>query len=168
MNNAEFKIRHASPDDEKAILKIFNYFVENSFAAYTEYPEGPEFFHRLWDISRRYAFLVAENSDSEIIGFSLIHPYYGIGVFRRSARITYFILPQYTRKGLGKEFLDKLIDRAREMGVDNIMASVSSQNQNSIDFHKKYGFVECGRFKNIGHKWGQSFDEVWLQLRISS
>ncbi len=166
MNVPEFKIRGASLDDEKAVMKVFNYFVENSYAAYTEHSEGKEFFRRLWYISRGYPFYVAENKDGEIVGFALVHPYYGIGVFRRSVRITYFILPRYTRMGLGKRFLDLLTEACRKSSVDNIMASVSSRNQQSLEFHKKYGFVECGRFKDIGRKWGKSFDEIWLQLKV--
>lgn len=160
----KFKLRKAALEDEKAVLEIFNYFVENSYAAYTEHPENSAFFKRLWDISSGYPFYIAENQDGRAIGFALMHPYYGIGVFRKAARITYFILPEFTHKGLGKMFLDRLIYDARELGLENILASVSSLNEQSLDFHRKYGFTECGRFKEIGIKWGQKFDEVWFQL----
>jgi L-amino acid N-acyltransferase YncA len=162
----EFKIRAATINDEKAILGIFNYYAENSFAAYSEAPEGPGFFKRLWQIAAGYPFYIAENTDGKAVGFALMHAYYGIPVFRRAARITYFILPEYTNNGLGKIFLDKLTEDAREIGIDNILASISSRNEQSLQFHLKRGFVECGRFEKVGQKWGEDFDEVWMQKVI--
>jgi L-amino acid N-acyltransferase YncA len=162
----DFKIRTATFGDEKAILAIFNHYAESSFAAYSEAPEGPAFFKRLWQIAAGYPFYVAENRDGKIVGFALLHAYYGIPVFKRAARITYFIMPEYTHQGLGKIFLDKLIQDARDMGIDNILASISSRNEQSLKFHIKNGFSECGRFKKVGKKWDQDFDEVWMQRLI--
>jgi L-amino acid N-acyltransferase YncA len=51
--------------------------------------------------------------------------------------------------------------------VDTILASISSRNDGSIRFHKKNGFRECGRFRRVGRKFGQDFDIVWMQLRLS-
>ena len=162
----DIKIRNVTPGDERVVLEIFNYFVNNSFAAYTEHPEGSRFFQRLIEISKGYPFYVAENNSGEVVGFALLHPYYGIGVFRRAARITYFIKPECTRHGLGKVFLDNIVVEAMKIGVDIILASISSRNEQSISFHKKHGFVECGRFKDVGIKWGKSFDEVWMQYMV--
>lgn len=161
-----FKIRYAGMGDEEAILKIFNYFAENGYAAYTEKPEGPEFFRRLWQVSAGYPFYVAENEEGTVVGFALLHGYYPLPVFKRAARITYFVLPECTHQGLGKLFLDKLTGNAKEMGTDNLLASISSLNDQSLQFHRKYGFVECGRFKNVAKKWDKDFDEVRIQKPI--
>lgn len=83
--------------------------------------------------------------------------------FSRTAEVTYFIHPDYTGKGLGKKLLGFLEKGAVEKGITNILANISSLNPRSIDFHKKNGFVECGRFKNVGRKKGQLFDTVWMQ-----
>lgn len=39
-----YLIREASTEDVPGMLEVFNYYVENSFAAYIETPVGPEFF----------------------------------------------------------------------------------------------------------------------------
>jgi L-amino acid N-acyltransferase YncA len=162
----DFKIRDARLSDESAILSVFNHFAENSYAAYTENPEGPEFFRRLWAASSGYPFYVAEIPDGEVIGFALLHAYYPLQVFKRAARVTYFIKTEYTNQGLGEIFLDRLIQEARAMGIDNILASISSLNDQSLRFHEKHGFTECGRFLKAGRKWGRDFDEVWMQKLI--
>jgi L-amino acid N-acyltransferase YncA len=159
----EFTIRKAKVDDEAAVLDIFNYYVENSYAAYSDKPEGSRFFDRLWHIAIGYPFYVAEAADGKVVGFALLHAYYGISVFQRAVRITYFIHHDYTRRGLGRMFLDRLTVDAIAMGIDCIMASISSRNEPSIKFHERNGFMECGRFRRVGRKWDTDFDEVWMQ-----
>jgi phosphinothricin acetyltransferase len=52
------------------------------------------------------------------------------------------------------------------MGLNSILASVSSLNEASMIFHLRHGFVECGRFRNIGWKQGQAFDVVYYQKML--
>ena len=35
-----------------------------------------------------------------------------------------------------------------------------------MKFHLRHGFVECGRFRNIGRKQGQVFDVVYYQKML--
>jgi phosphinothricin acetyltransferase len=62
--------------------------------------------------------------------------------------------------------LNYLINEAKQKGVSSILASISSLNEGSINFHRKNGFVECGRFKKIGKKKEQFFDVVWMQRML--
>jgi phosphinothricin acetyltransferase len=55
------------------------------------------------------------------------------------------------------------ISEAKTMGIRIFLASISSLNEQSIQFHLKHGFVECGRFKGIGKKHGRTFDMIWMQ-----
>lgn len=52
------------------------------------------------------------------------------------------------------------------MGIKNIIAEVSSENKQSIDFHKKHGFVVAGELKDIGEKFEHSFGVVYMQKRL--
>ena len=162
----EYKIRPVRDTDRQGVLNVFNYFVENGFAAYTEELEGPAYFDRLIRVSAGYPFYVVESEAGEIIGYALLHPYYALDAFRSAARITYFILPEYTRQGLGRKLLDMLIEDAGNMGIVSLLASISSRNEQSLNFHLKRGFVKCGEFKNVGCKWNQDFDEIWMQRFI--
>jgi len=62
--------------------------------------------------------------------------------------------------------LDRLLAKAREMGITSILASISSLNPSSLSFHESHGFEECGRFAGIGRKNGQGFDVVWMQKMV--
>jgi phosphinothricin acetyltransferase len=41
--------------------------------------------------------------------------------------------------------LERFVEEARDIGVDTIVASISSRNEGSVWFHRKNGFVECGK-----------------------
>ena len=44
-----FAIREAISEDIQGMLEVFNYYVENSFAAYLETPVGPDFFKNIYE-----------------------------------------------------------------------------------------------------------------------
>ena len=52
------------------------------------------------------------------------------------------------------------------MGIKNIVAEVSSENEQSIEFHKKHGVVVAGELIDIGEKFGRSFGVVYMQKRL--
>ncbi len=55
------------------------------------------------------------------------------------------------------------------MGIDSLAASVSSKNEESLAFHRKNGFRECGRFERAaGSKNDQDFDIVWMRRQLWS
>ncbi len=77
-----------------------------------------------------------------------------------------FILPAQTRKGLGKRFLDRVIEDAKRKGVATLLANMSSLNEQSLNFHRNNGFDVCGRFECIGRKFGNDFDVMCLRRFI--
>ncbi|KYK23909.1 hypothetical protein AYK25_00640 [Thermoplasmatales archaeon SM1-50] len=71
-----------------------------------------------------------------------------------------------TSKGIGQKALKKLEEEAKKIGITILLADISSENISSIEFHKKNGFKECGRFHHIGKKKGKYFDVVWMEKEI--
>jgi L-amino acid N-acyltransferase YncA len=149
-----------------SVIGIFNYFVEYSFAAYPETRVAPEFFDRLLELVRGYSGLVVKSEAGEVVGFGLLRPYHPFDTFRRSAEVSYFLLPEHTRKGIGSALLQRFITTARSLGVDRLLAEVSSLNEQSLAFHQRNGFSECGRLPDVGRKFGRSFDVVWFVRSI--
>ncbi|MGA9100284.1 MAG: N-acetyltransferase family protein [Methanotrichaceae archaeon] len=159
----DYKLVPVSMEDGKAIIDIFNHYVKNSFAAYPEDEVPYELFQLFLDMAHGYPFLVAKDCSGKVLGFGFLHPHDRMSIFSQTAEITYFIAPENTGQGIGSQILDNLLDWAREKGITSILASISSLNPGSLAFHKKNGFVECGRFVGIGRKKGQEFDVVWMQ-----
>jgi len=161
-----YSLESMTEEHRVPVIDIFNTYIQNSFAAYPEAKVRYDFYDRLLEITKGYPALIAKSGEGEVVGFAFLHPFHFASTFRRTAEITYFILPQHTRRGLGKTALDRLAEAGRALGVDRLLASISSLNKESLRFHRKYGFQECGRFPEVGTKFGENFDVVWMVRRI--
>lgn len=163
MNYSMFPI---SNEDRKSIIDIFNHYVENSFAAYPEAKLPYEAFDMFLQMSQGYPTAKVQDKNGRVIGFGLLRSHNPMSTFAKTAEITYFIHPDHTGKGIGTKLLSLLEEEGMKKGITNILANISSLNPRSIDFHKKNGFIECGRFKSVGRKKGQLFDTVWMQKEL--
>ncbi len=151
-----------SMDHCKGAMDIYNYYVENSLAAYPDKAMPYEFFGKFIEITKGYpAYTIF--SEDEIIGFCFLRAHNPLPTFKECAEITYFIKHDFTGKGVGKLALDKLESEAREIGIKTILASISSENIQSLSFHENNGFRQCGRFEKIITKHGKQFDIIWMQ-----
>ena len=135
-----FCLETVSIEDGKDIIEIFNYYVENGYAAYPEVKVTDEFFDVLLDLSQGYPFIVAKGDNGKVLGFGMLRPHSQIPAFSKAAELTCFIAPEYTGNGIGSQILDCLVKEARERDITTILASISSLNTQSQAFHKKSGF----------------------------
>ncbi|MBP7736954.1 MAG: N-acetyltransferase [Spirochaetes bacterium] len=147
------------------VMGIFNYYIENSFAAFPEQPLPVEAFGMMKNMSKDLParVLVDEDDGGRCIGFGFLKAYNPMPAFRKTAAITCFIDRDCTGKGLGRNLLSILEAEAREKGITSILAEISSENPGSLRFHGANGFRECGRFAGIGMKKGKTFDVIWMQ-----
>ncbi|GBF34407.1 GCN5-related N-acetyltransferase [Desulfocucumis palustris] len=159
-------LRRMNNEDRISVIDIFNHYVEQSFAAFPEEKIPYAYFDEIFLRSDGYPRIVAENQDGSVVGFALLRPYNPIPAFRGTCEITYFIKPDMTGRGLGTLMLGFLLEEAKSTGIRNILAEISSINKDSIRFHHRRGFKECGRFPGIGRKKGIYFDVIWMQLTL--
>lgn len=145
----------------KKVIDIFNYYAENSFAAYPEKKLPYEFIGNFMAMTQGYpAYSIIVGK--EIVGFCFIRAFNPFSAFKETAEITYFIDVNYSGRGIGKIALNRLENEAEKMGIKTILASITSENIQSLSFHKKNGFLEYGRLPGVGKKFGQSFDLIMM------
>ena len=162
----EYSIDSMSNDDRESIMDIFNYYVENTFAAYPENKLPYQEFDMFLKVSDGFPRGTIKDENGKIVGFGMLRSHNPMPTFSHTAEVTYFVHPDYTGKGLGKMLLDSLEKDAVKKGITNILAHISSKNSSSIKFHEENGFTECGRFRKVGRKKGQKFDTVWMQKML--
>ena len=155
-----------SGEDIAEMAGIFNYYVEHSFATYTDAPVSVERFEALMSFGAGYPAFVAHDGDGTLAGFGLLRPYSPIPAFDRAAELTCFLAKGYTGRGIGTMMLEALESGAAELGIESIVATVSSLNAESLRFHLARGFVEQGRLVGIGSRGGRRFDVVYLQKML--
>ncbi len=150
----------------KPVIDIFNHFIEHSFAAYPERTLDYEAFEHFIIISSGFPRVIVKAPDGRIIGFAFLQQYHPASSLKKTAMFTCFILPEHTRKGLGTMILERFLQEAGSLGIERILASISSLNAQSLAFHLRHDFTECGRFPGIGEKFGTTFDMVWMIRRV--
>ncbi len=157
------KLRLITEADAPDMVKLFNHFALHTFAAYPSVAVDESMYHRLKGFAGEFPFYVVEDESGTMIGFALTRRYHMADTMSRVGEITIFLSPDNTHHGIGTAILKQLEADARAHGVDILLASASSRNEASLNFQKRNGFVECGRFKRVGRKFGEEYDMVWMQ-----
>ena len=155
----------ARDGDGRVVIDIFNHYVKNTFAAYPEEAVPYQSYELLRRTAEGYPFLVARD-EKAVMGFAMLRPHSPFAAFSMAAEVSCFVAPEQTGKGIGSQLYHRLLHESREKGLRTILAGISSLNPKSLAFHERMGFVQCGRFLNVGRKWGKDFDVVWMQKTI--
>lgn len=163
----DYSLETMSASHRQPVIDIFNQFIRHSHAAFPTEPVDYRFFDHLLEKSRGYPAVVVKDAAQQVVGFAFLRPPYSEASFRRTAEITYFILPDHTRQGLGSAILELFMEQAGPLGIDTFLAAISSKNEESLRFLLKNSFREVGRFAKIGRKFGEDFDVVWLQKHLA-
>jgi phosphinothricin acetyltransferase len=166
IQTADYRIVPLSERHCQEAIEIFNFYITESHAAFPDKPVPEAFFIRFLEMSKGYPALAVMAADI-VVGFSFLRPYHWAETFRRTAEITYFLRPEHTRQGLGSTLLEYLCQQAGQHGIEVIIASLSSRNLASLAFHLKNGFEICGTLRQVGKKFGQDFDVVLMQKKIT-
>ncbi len=161
-----YSIRLTKDEDKDRVISIFNNYVKNSMAAYPENPLPVQAWEHFKGMCLNGNLWIAEDENGEICGFAMLKPYMSMGTFSRTADLGYFIDPAHTGKGLGRMLLERLEEVARNLGIKVLVANVSSQNEVSLQFHRKIGFTECGRLPEVGKKHDKIFDIIWFYKHL--
>jgi L-amino acid N-acyltransferase YncA len=164
----KYTLDKMTPEHRKAVIDVFNHFVETSFAAYNDKVVGYDFFDVFLNMARGYPAVVAKTETGDVVGFAFLSSFHHAPSFGRTACVSYFIHPEHTRRGIGGLILQRFEKEAAENGINSLLAHISSRNPDSIEFHRKNGFEECGRFLDVGEKFGKSFDMIWVQKRLTA
>lgn len=158
----EYAFEKLGPRHRDGVLRVFNYYILNSTAAYREERIGDEHYRELLNTAATYPAFAIVDSGGEVVGFCRLKPHSPLPTFSETAELTYFLDPRHTGKGLGTAALSRLESAARSLGVRVLLASISSENEVSLSFHRARGFVEYGRFPEIIKKFGRRFAIVWM------
>ena len=89
------------------------------------------------------AHYIAAESDGELIGYAGI---YYLSEFADIHTIT--VSPEHRRKGIGREFLKRLINWARVKKAESIMLEVRVGNEEALPLYIENGFTEISRRQN--------------------
>ncbi|MDB4970609.1 MAG: phosphinothricin acetyltransferase [Myxococcales bacterium] len=159
----ELTIRDACEDDLAAIDAIYNHYVLNATCTWQCEPNTAAQ-RRLWLSAhdQEHPVTVAV-LDGEVVGWGSLSVYNVREGYRFTVENTVYVHPGRLRRGVGRALLTDLVERARGLGHRTIVASISADQEASVALHRAAGFVDAGRLRVVGFKFGQWLDCVYLQ-----
>jgi phosphinothricin acetyltransferase len=160
-------LRLATEADLPAINAIYNHYVLTSTCTYDFEPITAETrvaWFREHD-PERYPVIVAER-DGAVIGWGSLSKFRPRAGYDPTCEATVYIHADFHRQGLGRAILVDLIGRARQAGFHSIIGGASAEQTASIRLQESLGFQPVAHFREVGYKFGQRLDVVFLQLML--
>lgn len=157
------RIRAATEADLPAIRDIFNHYVVHSTCVWVTEPETLED-RRAWFAAHGEAHpVIVAEEENEVVGWASLSPYHTRDGWRHTVEDSVYLRPDRLGRGIGSLLLADLIGRASRLGHHVILAAISADQGPSLRLHERHGFVECGRLRETGFKFGRWLDAVYLQ-----
>jgi L-amino acid N-acyltransferase len=157
-------LRKASEDDLHRINDIYNWAVLHSVATF-DLEERQEEDALRWFNSHQdpYYPLYIVEVDGEITGWGSLSPFHSRPAYKQSGEFSIYVAPEWKGKRIGDALLQKLCAEAKLLGYHTLLGLITATNEPSICLSKKNGFVEVGRFREVGRKFGQLLDVIIMQ-----
>jgi phosphinothricin acetyltransferase len=159
-------LRTARVDDAEAIRAIYNHEVLTSTATFDLEPRGLDEQRRwLTERSGAHVVVVAE-VDGDVAGFGALSRYKDRPAYNTTVEDSVYVGQHHQGAGMGKALLEELVRRATSHGFHTVIARISHESVASVAAHGRVGFVEIGRERQVGRKFGRWLDVVVMQRML--
>lgn len=159
-------VRSAVASDAVAITSLLNALLATTTIEWTEEPHTPD---SILDWMDAHETVLVAEEHGQIVGMAA-YGWFRDAVLRPGYRFTVehtvHVREDRWGSGVGRQLMDALIEQARRSGKHTMVAAIDSENDMSIQFHRRLGFVEVARMPEIGTKFGRWLELVLLQLRL--
>jgi len=164
----DITIRPAGRADLAEINAIYNYYVAHSTCVWTTQPcsEGER---KAWyeEHGQSMPVLVAE-CHGRIVGWGALGSFRAAYAAAGTLEDSLYVHHDFHRRKIGSRLLEALIDAARRLGLRSLLANISADQTPSIRLHEKFGFQKVAHLHQVGTKFNQWFDGVYLQLLLAA
>ena len=69
--------------------------------------------------------------------------------------------------GIGRALMETLLRAAKQDGYRIVVAAISGENRQAVEFHTKIGFEQVGYIPQVGHKQDRWLDLVLMQKNLA-
>lgn len=156
-------IRDATDADLPVIVAITNHEILTGLALWNDTETTLES-RAAWMRERQAAklpVLVAE-ADGQACGFGSFGPFRPQEGYRQTVEHSVYVDASFRRRGLGDLLLGALVARAQESGLHAMIGAVGAGNAGSIALHRRHGFAATAVLPQVGRKFGQWHDLVFM------
>jgi len=159
-----FAIRPATNDDVGAIVGIYNWAVNQTFATIDSEALSTEEAADWWETHARRSRLIVATDDSGVIGWARLFPWKQRGIDVVEDLV--YVDPVHHGRGIGRALLTELIKQATGLGYRTIVATVATDNRSGLQLHEKLGFESVGTIRNAANKFDRWMDITLMQRSL--
>lgn len=160
-------IRPASSADLTEINAIYNHYVAHSTCVWTTQPcSEAERIAWYQEHTPSMPVLVAEH-DGRVVGWGALGSFRAAYTAAGMLEDSIYVHHDFHRQRIGSQLLQALIDAARRSGLGSILANISADQTPSLRLHEKFGFQKVAHLRDVGQKFNQRFDAIYLQLMLA-
>jgi L-amino acid N-acyltransferase len=159
-------VRAAGRGDANAIRSLLNALIATTTVEWTDTPHTVDGISSWLD--EHETVLVAEEH-GEVVGVAAFGSFRDVVKrpgYRFTVENTVHVREDRWGTGVGRHLMGALIAEARASGKHAMIAAVDGENEGSIQFHQRLGFVEVARMPELGAKFGRWLELVLLELRL--
>jgi L-amino acid N-acyltransferase YncA len=167
---ADVTVREASEAELPAIVDLQNALLSTTTIEWTDtphtFPERAEWLRR--QRALRHPVLVAVAAD-DVVGWCSFGDFRDTikwPGYRFTVEHTVHVREDHWGNGVGRMLMMRLFESARALGKHVMVGAVTGENEASIRFHQRLGFVEVARMPHVGAKFGRWLDLVLLQKKL--
>ena len=153
-------LRDLRPDDWPSVRAIYEEGLRGGDATFETEPPSWE----AWAAAHPELRLVAER-DGSVVGWAALSPASSRDCYRGVGEVSVYVAEEARGAGLGRELLERLVERSEQMGYWTLTAGVFRENEASLGLHRACGFREVGVRERIGESNGVWRDVIWLERR---
>lgn len=159
-------LRAATESDLPAINEICNHFVQTSPAIYQLEPFTAEE-RTAWfaEHDARHPILVAVEADA-VIGWASLSRYHVRAGYRFTVEDSVYVRAGCHGRGVGRVLLDELLVRGGALGHHSVLAIIDAAQAASVALHARAGFERVAHLREVGFKFGEWRDVVFMQRRL--
>ncbi len=150
LEDEKLRIEPFRPEDLDAIMEIEN----RSFTA----PWSRKSYEQLWP-QESIDFWVAWQGDG-VVSYYLVQT----AKFEQELH-TFAVKPELRRRGIGRQMMEHMLEKARGRGVEYIYLQVRPSNQEAKELYNSLGFAEIGMRRNYYHNNFE--DALVMGLKLS-
>lgn len=158
------KIRLAERTDVPAMREIFNEVLRNSNSIYRENEVTLEDRYAWFDEKIEHGFpIFGAYEGDQLVGYAGYGSWRSAQGYRKSVELTIYVDQKFRGSGIGSELMKTIIKQAKSDGHHVMIGAIDSDNQQSINFHKRFGFIETARMPEVALKKNKWLTLVFMQ-----
>ncbi len=161
------QIRFVKVDDAAQLLAIYSPFVTNTATSFEAVaPTVQQFAERITGYTGKYPWLVAE-VNGQIAGYACASKHREREAYQWCVEASVYVHPAFYRQGIAQQLYTKLFYLLQQQQFVNVYAIIALPNAASVALHQQMGFATVGVYENIGFKFGQWHNVLWMVKYIN-